>query len=167
MQKRALVFAFLGSLAAAGCDSGPRLVSVTGKVTRDGAPVEGAEVIFVPDPSNAQGLPGIDVTKSGGEYSANTRDRRGLIPGKYQVTVKKVILNNTAEAAPGAAAKEDPRFVLEIEQFRASHQPGKTGKKVTLPDYIDKIEQTFDREVPQDGGTIDLELKTKAAIAKK
>src|SRR3954471_17374265 len=71
---------------AAGCggrQTTPAPVPVSGAVTFDGRPLEGADVIFYPEDSNHVGTPGRGRTGPGGRYKAWTRDRWGVVPGVY------------------------------------------------------------------------------------
>src|SRR4051794_11871782 len=83
--------------ALAGCGSGDetariKLVPVSGTVTFNGKPLEGATVTFSPDSSNQDQTPGGDVTGPEGNYKAMFRGRSGLAPGKYHVLVSKTLL---------------------------------------------------------------------------
>lgn len=85
-------FALLGS---AGCEveppkprveSGPRLVKVTGHVTVDGKPVDGAIVVFLPSFSES-GTHSVGATNEQGEYSLEHLGRKGTAAGDYRVTI--------------------------------------------------------------------------------
>jgi len=155
----------LAAVLASGCggNSGPALVPVTGTVTLNNKPLEGATVSFVPDPSNKAGIPGEDLTGPDGNYKAITLGRAGLVPGKYKVTVSKM---PTAATGPGAEmAKEDPYMAqLGAESAAAAAKKVLTKKKDPA---LEKIEGTFDREIPAGGGTQDFDVKAKAAAAAK
>src|SRR4051812_16822548 len=88
-------------LAAAmiGCgEGGPKLVPVSGIATVNGKPLEGAEIIFTPDPSNNIGQTASDATGPEGNYKAMTRGRSGVVPGKYKVVITKL-----TQSAPKAS----------------------------------------------------------------
>jgi hypothetical protein len=72
-------------LLLSGCDfGGGRLVSVRGKVTRAGKPVENLVVNFMPD----NGRPSWGLTDENGEYEAHyDKDRNGVKPGAHTVFV--------------------------------------------------------------------------------
>src|SRR5262249_13020597 len=78
-----------------GWGGGPKLVPVSGIVTLNGKPMQDAAILFLPDPSNKDGLPGQDQTGPEGNYKVMTLDRAGLVPGKYKV----VITRSTVEAS--------------------------------------------------------------------
>jgi hypothetical protein len=138
----------------AGCDSGPKLVPVTGKVTLDGKPLDGANIAFAPEPGNAVPIQGLDVTGAEGNYTLMANGRRGVPPGKYKVVISKV------EAKSGVVIpdefKKDPMM---------AKMAGMT--KETLPDSVSGVgESQFDREVPPEGGTFDFDVKATKAKAK-
>jgi len=69
----------------------PATVAVTGTVTYNGSPVEGATVTFVTDSKDGRGAVG--KTDGSGRFSLTTFDAGdGAIPGSYKVGVAKVEL---------------------------------------------------------------------------
>jgi hypothetical protein len=85
----------LGTIALllflAGCGpSGPAMVKVTGTVTLDGMPVEGANVMFVPA---STGKPAQGKTDAAGKFTLNTDPAKpddGAQEGEYNVAVSGV-----------------------------------------------------------------------------
>lgn len=83
----------LGFTLASGCGSAdvanrPDRVPVKGLVTYNGAPLAGATVVFSPV-AHDHGAAGI--TNDAGEFVLQTFDPGdGAVPGKYQITVRKV-----------------------------------------------------------------------------
>ncbi|MGE3821108.1 MAG: carboxypeptidase-like regulatory domain-containing protein [Isosphaeraceae bacterium] len=146
-------------LALVGCgESGPKLVPVSGVVTLNGKPLEGAEVSFVPDPTNKDSTPGNDKTGPEGNYKAMFQGRSGLAPGKYVVLISK-----KADAPPG--------IVLPPEMQMDTFQQEMAGlRKETLPSkYTDamKTEQP-PIEVGENGGTFDFDVKASSkSLAEK
>jgi len=150
--------AWLLAVAAAsiGCgESGPTLVPVTGKVTLDGKPLDGANIAFAPEPGNAYPAIGADVTGAEGNYKLMTNGRSGLPPGKYKVAISKV------------AAK--PGVVLPPEFMRDPIMAKMAGMtKETLPDSVSGVgESQFDREVTTEGGVFDFDIKADKIVKKK
>jgi len=84
-----LVFVF------AGCDGGPKVYPVTGLVTYEGKPVEGASVTFVSNASVAT----FATTDASGKFSMATRGAPGLPAGEYQVGISKVESGNVPKMA--------------------------------------------------------------------
>jgi hypothetical protein len=69
----------------AGCDAGPRLATVTGKVTRDGQPGAGLEVQFEP---KGGGIAGVGFTQADGTYELYSPGaKKGTPPGDYVVRI--------------------------------------------------------------------------------
>ena len=81
-----------------GCNreaKGPATVEVTGVVTMDGAPLEGANVVFNPAGNGDSRLPSQAMTDHDGRYRLQThlgggKYKPGIVPGKYAVTVNKL-----------------------------------------------------------------------------
>ena len=71
-----------------------------------------------------------------------------------RVTVKRVKVDESAAAAETVKGIPAP-ILLELEQNYAVQSAQKTGKKVGLPDHIELVEGTFEREVPPEGGVVD------------
>jgi hypothetical protein len=81
---------FLGiGLVLPGCGKGGGNVIVTGVVTLDGKPLEGAQVSFVPE---QEGLPtGGATTDKEGTFEITPKGyRNALAPGSYTVTINKI-----------------------------------------------------------------------------
>ncbi|MGQ9506150.1 MAG: carboxypeptidase-like regulatory domain-containing protein [Thermogutta sp.] len=103
-----------------GCARGPakpKTYSVTGTVTLNGQPVEGATVVFVPKAA-VQAAPG-QATESGprvatgetdaqGRYQLSTFSKGdGAVPGEYLVKVFKYPKQQNPVGTPGGAEKEE------------------------------------------------------------
>jgi hypothetical protein len=143
---RALGMALILGLTASGCGGGgPSLVTLTGKVTQAGKPVEGAAVMFMPTLSSKDVQPAQDTTGPDGSFTLMTGGRSGVVPGKYQVTIMKALPTPASEAFV-----DDP--------FMATMAPGAPkGKKAgSGPEQF-----TFEREVPLQGDVFDFELEGK------
>lgn len=87
-------------VTAVGCGGNTlATIEVTGTVTHNGAPVEGAYVMFSPvEPG--QGNPGYAVTDANGRYALATQQGAvgaGTTPGHYKVTVTKTRRTSTGK----------------------------------------------------------------------
>jgi hypothetical protein len=102
---------FLVLALAAGCNDGPRLVKAGGVVKYKGAPLPGADVVFVPD---AGGLPSIGRTDESGRFTLSTSGRPGAPPGPYKVSVTAL---RQKRAVPEAEAVS-----MTSEQIAANHE---------------------------------------------
>ncbi len=88
-----------------GCGGGgvSGLVKVTGTVTLDGQPVEGAAVSF--SPAGNEGRASAGVTDAQGRFSlAPVGGGQGALPGKYQVAISKTQVTG---GAPTATTREE------------------------------------------------------------
>ncbi|MEN6492778.1 MAG: carboxypeptidase-like regulatory domain-containing protein [Thermoguttaceae bacterium] len=93
----------LATLALGCSGGGPDIgtVKASGTVTYKGAPVEGAQVAFLPDGS---GRAAAATTDASGRFTLNTAGSGdGAIPGSYKVIVTKVAPNT---AAPAGSSQE-------------------------------------------------------------
>jgi len=80
----------LGCLTlAVGCSSGPKLVTVSGKVTAGKVPLTSGAITFVPDESkgNKAKVSPTGQINSDGTYSLMTNGKPGAPVGHYKVTV--------------------------------------------------------------------------------
>lgn len=82
----------IGILAAVGCGGGPEYVPVSGCVTLDGKPVNGAAVVFQPvgNGGEAGGYGSTGKTDANGRYSlsvASPEKRAGALVGKHRVSI--------------------------------------------------------------------------------
>jgi|688.fasta_scaffold197423_2 hypothetical protein len=77
----------LAATFIAGCGGPDGLVRVTGTVTMDGAPLEGAVVMFHPLPG-VKGNGGIATTDAAGTFTLRSpQAKQGIFPGDYSLTV--------------------------------------------------------------------------------
>lgn len=72
-----------------------RLYPVSGTVTLDGEPVEGAQVIFQPEDAAQQALMAIAETDTAGRFSlATVQAGKGAISGPHRVRISKTVVTN-------------------------------------------------------------------------
>jgi len=106
------------AIAFAGCgrDDGPKLASVTGKITIDGKPVAGAGIQLISQEPN--GSVSYGRTDESGEYEmAFGQNRMGAFPGR-----NKVILNSDSRVSVGGenydgAEVFPPKYNTRSEEF--------------------------------------------------
>lgn len=145
------------SVSIAGCGGGggkpvPKLadpVPVSGLVTLDGQPLADATIMFLPElESGFHGATGR--TDSSGKYELTTdigngKTSKGAIPGKYKVTVSKLI---KPDGTPVPAGNKEP--------------PMNLGAHESIPFQFSALSQTrlvFD--VAATGGTIDIPVASQ------
>lgn len=131
MTRRAVLAAAAVVLAAAGCGKGgqvdgrPTVVPVSGKVLRNGQPVDGARVTFFNPQANttAYGTTGPD-----GVFTLSTfGDKDGGAPGTNRVAVRKVeMISKAKEGFDYGASSEVPP-----EPEERWHTPKRYGKADT------------------------------------
>ncbi|KAA0134236.1 hypothetical protein FYZ48_21885 [Gimesia chilikensis] len=87
-------------------DERPARTSVSGTVTYNGTPVEGASIAFVPvDQSNGRNANGL--SNAEGLFQMGTFEGTdGVVPGDYQVMITKFETAETSEALP----EDDPNY---------------------------------------------------------
>ncbi|QEG39476.1 hypothetical protein [Roseimaritima ulvae] len=100
----ACLLALLGLVGVCGCDSGPELGQVTGRVTLHGKPLDQIQVQFIPDPStNVAGQMAWAVTQQNGVYEMEYSDSRGVkgvAVGLNRVTLQDLAPENTRQGRP-------------------------------------------------------------------
>jgi hypothetical protein len=142
MRRLIPVVLLIGSLElAAGCNRGPGLVAVDGRVTLDGRPVKDMIVNFQPQgatPGNgANGM-----TDADGRYSLmDNRGSTGAYVGEYKVSFYPSI---------GSKQEGDPADVVN---------PGRVAGLPAI--YVDPSQTPLRATVPEGGGTVDI-LLTKS-----
>lgn len=98
-----------------GCGSAPEkpefaknLVPVTGTVTWEGGPLAGATVRYFAAANATSGETADAITDAEGKYTlltqlanASIEDRKGAVPGTYQVVVSKIVMPDGSNLPPG------------------------------------------------------------------
>jgi Carboxypeptidase regulatory-like domain len=130
---RTIILVSLGALA--GCSKGPGdYAHVSGTVTLDGAPVEGAKVTFV-STVEVKGAKAeySTVTDSSGKYMiAGVGKDPGIPPGMYKVVITKLVMKGGKVKAPeegfdmmqlemsGMGVNELPKGYAEVNSTKLS-----------------------------------------------
>jgi hypothetical protein len=151
----ALTFVLLGAACGCGGPNASPSIKVSGVVTLEGVPLEGAKVTYNSSSGNA---PAIGVTDSKGRFELTTFDMKtlkstdGALPGEYKVTVEIPV-----------PAGRNPNSAEEME---AGHMKGRVKPdaqkakekeaKVLHANYADVSKTPLTQVVPPQGA---LELK--------
>lgn len=150
-------------LVVAGCGgAGTRdTVPVSGKVTLDDTPVEGATVVFTP--TSGEGAAATGKTDAAGVYTLTTRDPNdGAKPGTYLVSISKTeTVDPTAGAIkPGMTEEEATRAAYEAYEKAGKKEPTVTEH---LPaKYKNPATSGFKAEVTKGGKNVfDFPLSSK------
>ncbi len=151
-------------LVLSGCGGGEKLIAVSGNVTLDGKPVEGATVAFVSEDGKLTFSGSSDAS---GNFSLQTGEKIGAAAGNYKVLVTKSQYKPTAEAPdPNAMQKtaEKDKGAPKMPT-PGMPMPGKGGApspKLELPGiYGSALTSPLTAKVPSDG-PVKLELKSDA-----
>lgn len=137
---------------AVGCSGGdqwtenlPETVEVSGVVTLDGQPLEGAAVIFAPDDGKYAGQA---LTDSSGRFEAQAfPSKEGMVPGSYKVGVSKTI-ERKGKAVTGPDAAHDAGGGVEWVN-------------VVPVQYTDPTKSGLTAQIPE-GGTTELKFDVKS-----
>ena len=146
----------LAVCATAGCGGGNDkydVVTVTGTVTLDDQPVEGAAVSF--SPQSKEGVAAAGTTDANGEYTLQTAgvSKRGAVVGAYKVTVIKQVHTETSSSDKKQSGGSPPVMSPSVT----------TESKNVLPmKYANPAQSGLEAEITESGpNTFDFELKSK------
>ena len=136
----ALCICSLMLLALAGCPARreePKLVPVQGTVTMDGKPLAGASLMF--------GGVAFGETDANGHYELSRGEKRGVPAGEYTVVIEKW-------TEPDGSVYRSAEGVSPMEAGATQQIPAR---------YSNPEQSELKKKVPDGGGTIDFELKSK------
>jgi hypothetical protein len=146
----------------------PTTHPVTGTVTYNGAPVEGAIVQFVPSLAEGGPSPASGKTDAAGMYKLRTTftpsvEEDGAMEGSYAVIVQKINLPPVVQPEsppPGLSPQEQSEFMAEQARKTMGRQAAQPPPKSELPDKYSKKQTTpLEATVSEGGGTFDFELE--------
>ncbi len=157
----------LTMLAVLGCEAKRSLdtVPVSGTVRLDGAPVDGAKVVFAP--ASGGGTAASGVTDASGHYALTTLDPNdGALPGTYHVMISKTerVGEDPASAAvkPGMSEEEATKAAMEAHLASGGEEP--EFKDLLPAKYKDPASSGFKVEVVKGGETeFNFDLKSEPA----
>lgn len=124
---------------AFGCSKAPLLSGLSplkGKITLDGAPLEGATVSFVPFESANR--PATAKSDANGEFKVRTLEPDdGIAPGKYNISVSKRVTESGKEMTPEEAFEASQKgkqvIINRIETLPAKYTKAiSSGFEVTV-----------------------------------
>lgn len=141
--------ALVVSLVGCSGSKGPATAKVSGVVKHNGAPVDGATIVFSPV---AGGRPATAVSDSQGHYDLSTYgDKDGAVPGDYKITVEKT---KTEGETPNLTYEQ-----INDMQQRGEPVPGPVTKNLLPEKYISPA--TTDLSATVKSGTNDVPLDLK------
>lgn len=137
-----------------GCGpGGPKLVPVSGKVTLDGKALANKSVNFKPEPGT-EGSGAGGTSDAEGNYTLTavvpgaTKSYPGIAPGTYRVTITEPMVSATSGTATGGG---------ESAEIFATGGPAKP----SFPPIYSSASSPLKLTVPEAGGTLAIELKSK------
>jgi len=156
-----------GLAMVAGCAGGGgdedsySLVPVSGKLTLDGKPLEGATITFNASQGNNPPTDGGDITAADGSFAAKYRNRSGLAPGSYKITV-----HQPKAALPGKPPPPDlDPFMMSLAIESANKK--KTGRRPSAADQpwlYSEIDRTPLSHEVSPKGDVDLVFDLKSSL---
>lgn len=144
--------------ACVGClgESNPPTFPVTGVVTLNGKPVEGATVIFSPTTEGAEAATG--KTDATGTYSMTTYvNADGVRPGSYMVKVFK--FESLAPPPSESSPNFDPNAELEDEGYDPDQVDTRAAKNLLPPKYSSEVTSGLKLDIKEEPQTFDIDLK--------
>lgn len=152
----------LTALVGCGGSDKPQTFPVSGKVTLDGVPVEGASVMFRPE---GPGRPGTAITDSSGVYrlSSYGEPNDGAAPGVYTIAVIKIGGPGASSLAGSAPPPADPNALSTITVAPAGKEADAPETEYYVPKkYTDPSTSGLKLTITEGGGDdINLELTSK------
>jgi hypothetical protein len=155
MLRTVLCVAVLGLLS--GCDSGPELVPVTGKVTIDGEPLAYKSLMFFPE-EGTPGNGGGGNTQKDGSYEliasipGSLTDEMGVPAGRYKVIVFEPTIPITEDLE---VASDDP------SELTPAVSPTLGRRRTQIPKiYGDRETTPLVLDVPPEGGVLEVKLSS-------
>jgi hypothetical protein len=126
-----------------------KLVKVTGMITDNGKPLAGVIVSFLPTAGSPSFAPASGESGSDGSYVPYYKNRAGVAPGKYKVTVAPA--NSASVAASELDILKNDPVRLEFEKKAALTNRRGAAKKAAPPAPTDGASE-FDAEVKNGDG---------------
>jgi hypothetical protein len=151
----------VGCAGGGGEEENYTLVPVTGKVLLDGKPLEGASITFNAADGNKPATDGGDVTGVDGSFSAKYRNRSGLAPGNYKITINRPKSAIAGRPLPPELVNDHFMASLAIDAAKK----GKGSRKAADQPwpYEDPSRTPLSHEVSQ-GGDADLQFELKSSL---
>lgn len=158
-----MTLSLLTAFGGCGGSDKPDTVPVSGKVTLDGVPVDGASVMFRPE---GPGRPGTAMTDGNGMYSLSSygEPNDGAVPGVYTVAVIKIGGPGAFALTGSAPPQSDPNALSPI----AGPSGDTTAAKVPETEYFvpkkytDPSTSGLKMTIPEGGSDkVNLELSSK------
>jgi hypothetical protein len=149
-----------GCFGAGGDEYSFSLVPVAGKLTLDGQPLQGAKITFNASEGNNPPTNGGDITGADGSFSAKYRNRPGLAPGSYKITV-----HQPRAALPGKPPADLDPYMMTPANESGSRRKG--GRKLSAADQAwpySELDRTPLSHQVSPKGDVDLVFDLKSSM---
>ena len=150
----------MGTVLLAGCGDDGRpdldLETVTGTVTLDGTPVEGASVGFTPKTQEGAGLQAFGQTDANGNFTLKTKGQEGAVAALHAVTIVKMTEVQTSGDDGGSGEYGADDYVPAGIQGNAPPPPAP--EYITPQKYSDKSTSGLSFEVKEGANVADFAL---------
>jgi hypothetical protein len=156
-----LTLAAIGVIGCGGEDAGVKLVPVLGTVSQNGQPLPNAMVSFVPSRANKDQTSTVDRTGPEGTYKLIWHHRTGVAPGHYTVTITPPFEALKGEEKLPSNVRSDP-IMTQMMLYAKGISSGKIKDDKAA---ARGTRFTFEADVPEQGGTIDFDIKTAPTAA--
>jgi hypothetical protein len=150
-----------GCAGGGGEEDSYALVPVEGKLTLDGRPLEGATITFNASQGNNPPTNGGDITGADGSFSAKYRNRPGLAPGSYKITV-----HQPRAALPGKPPPPDldPYMMTLAIESGSKRKVGRKPAAADQPWPYSEIDRTPLSHQVSPKGDVDLVFDLKSSM---
>jgi hypothetical protein len=147
-----LILPLSAAILAVGCSRGPKLVSVSGKLTMNGTPLKNVKVEFHPDPDKSTAGPSSSaITDGDGNFTLVCADKGnppGAIVGHHRIVLTDLDVYGDVFVGRGDYRSEDPKGPKEVPKFPRFPAV-----------YSDLSKTPFKQEVTASMGSIKLDIK--------
>src|SRR5262245_8438961 len=149
-------------LALTGCSSKYKPVAVSGVVTLDKKPVEGATVYFYATGDAKEGRPAQGITDKDGKFYLSTLGNKdGALPGQYKVVIHKYVPTNPSLKIPDFPNTPEGKAARDDFNYRNFEAKGIQPFKNSLPAKYSNSETTPLTCTVKKSMTVDYELTSK------
>ena len=155
--KRIAFFNFLVvTVTLAGCnsDGNPKTYEVSGTLTLNGQPVDGATIVLIPKGTGA--YPATAVSNADGTFQLTTFNANdGAVPGDYSVKISKMEYKEEAVSDTQVFASSEE----ENENYELTESSAAPPKNLLPAKYANPMTSELIYSVPEEASTFNIDLK--------
>ncbi|WP_435021354.1 carboxypeptidase-like regulatory domain-containing protein [Tundrisphaera sp. TA3] len=136
------------------------LVPVSGVITLNGEPLQGAVITFLPKAWS----PGLGETDAKGEYTVTTSNRPGISPGEYKVAISLLLSpENVPQGIGPRSSMSPPPSMLNSRELLPREYTDLSASKLTA--RVEKAGDVFNFDVKAPGLVIPARVEGPPAAA--